>query len=82
MYSAPVALEVYAQVFEDNGALDKLENFASRYGPRFYGLPVNSQNITLLREDWQVPDTIQAGDEELVPLCAGETLSWRVQEEQ
>ncbi len=82
MYSAPVALEVYAQVFEDNGALDKLENFASRYGPRFYGLPVNSQNITLLRKDWQVPDTIQAGDEELVPLCAGETLSWRVQEEQ
>ena len=80
IYSAPVALEVYAQVFDDNDALDKLEGFASRFGPAFYGLPVNSQTVTLTKEPWQVPDVIQASGEELVPFCAGETLVWRLQD--
>ena len=78
IYSAPVALEVYTQVFDDNAALDKLEGFASRFGPDFYGLTVNSTTVTLVKEPWQVPDVIQALDEELVPFCAGETLAWRL----
>lgn len=77
MFSAPVALELYAQIFEDNDALDKLEGFASLYGPEFYGLPVNQQRVTLQKEDWQVPSIIKAGTEEIVPLCAGDTLHWQ-----
>ena len=77
MYSAPVALELYAQVFEDNDALDKLEAFASLNGPGFYGLNINAEQITLKKESWQVPSLIKAGSEELVPLCAGEILHWQ-----
>ncbi len=77
MYSSPVALALYAQVFEDNDVLDRLENFASLYGPEFYGLPANREMLTLKKEEWQVPLTIKAGTEEIVPLCAGETLRWR-----
>ena len=77
MYSAPVALELYAQIFEDNDALDKLEAFASINGARFYGLSVNSEKITLIKENWQVPSLIKAGNEEIVPLCAGEILHWK-----
>ena len=77
MYSAPVALELYTQIFEDNDSLDKLEGFASLHGPGFYGLPVNQQRVTLQKEDWQVPSIIKAGTEEIVPLCAGDTLHWR-----
>jgi dihydroorotase len=77
MYSSPVALELYAQIFEDNDALDKLEGFASLNGPDFYGLPVNEERITLKKQDWQVPTIIKAGTEEIVPLCAGETLRWQ-----
>lgn len=77
MYSAPVALELYAQIFDDEGALDKLEGFASLYGPAFYGLPVNQQSVTLQKENWQVPAEIQAGDEMIVSLCAGQTLRWK-----
>ena len=78
MYSSPVALELYAQVFEDNDALDKLEGFASLFGPEFYGLPVNKEQVTLKQQDWQVPSVINAGTEEIVPLCAGETLRWQL----
>ncbi len=77
MYSSPVALELYAQIFEDNDALDKLEGFASRFGPEFYGLPINSEQITLQKQEWQVPSIIKAGTEEIVPLCAGEILNWQ-----
>ena len=77
IYSAPVALELYAQIFDDNDAMDKLEAFASLNGPRFYGLKVNSEQITLKKEDWQVPSIIQAGTEEIIPLCAGEILHWQ-----
>lgn len=77
MYSAPVALELYAQIFEDNDALDKLEAFASLNGPRFYGLQPNSEQVTLIKEDWQVPSLLEAGSEAIVPLCAGEILHWQ-----
>lgn len=78
MYSSPIALELYTQIFEDNDALDKLEGFASLFGPEFYGLPVNKEQVTLKRQEWQVPSVIQAGTEEIVPLCAGETLRWQL----
>jgi dihydroorotase len=77
VYSAQVALPLYAQIFEEYDALDQLEGFASLHGPAFYGLPVNQQEITLVRQEWRVPDSIPAGEETVVPLCAGETLSWR-----
>ena len=80
IYSAPVALEVYAQVFDDHDALDKLEGFASRSGPAFYNLPVNTRMVTLVKEPWRVPDSIKTPDEVLVPFCAGETLTWRIQD--
>ncbi len=77
IYSSPVALELYAQIFEDNSALEKLEGFASLYGPEFYGLAVNQERVTLKKEDWKVPAEITAGSEKIVPLCAGETLRWQ-----
>ena len=79
MYSAHAAIELYAEAFEAAGALDKLEGFASHFGPDFYGLPRNQARITLRREDWQVPDTYPLGSETLVPLYAGHTLHWRLQ---
>ncbi len=78
MYASPVALELYTQIFEDNDVLDKLEGFASLFGPKFYGLPVNKEQVTLKRQEWQVPSVIPAGTEEIVPLCAGETLRWQL----
>ncbi len=78
MYSAHAALEFYAQVFEEAGALERLEAFASFHGPDFYGLPRNSDSITLVREAWQLPRAISFGKEELIPLGAGEVLSWRL----
>jgi len=78
-YTAFAAIELYAEAFEQANALDKLEGFASHFGPDFYGLPRNSDTITLVREDWQVPTTLALGDNPLVPLCAGETLHWQVQ---
>ncbi len=78
-YTAYSALELYAEAFDDAGALDKLENFASVFGPRFYGLPVNSDTVTLIRQDWQLPEHLPFGSDMLVPLRAGETLRWQVQ---
>ncbi len=78
MYTAHAALELYATAFEEAGALDKLEGFASRFGPAFYGLPENEDRITLLRQDWVVPEKIAFGADELVPLRAGETLPWKL----
>ncbi len=78
IYSAHAAIEFYAEAFEAAGALDKLEGFASEFGPRFYGLPVNDDFITLEKREWTVPAHYPyvAGDT-LVPLRAGETLAWR-----
>ena len=73
IFNAPYALESYATVFEREGALDKLEAFASVNGPNFYGLPLNDGTVTLERAETQVPEEIEG----LVPFHAGETLPWR-----
>ena len=78
IYSSHAAIELYADIFESEGALNKLEKFASINGPKFYNLPVNTNTITLEKEEWQVPAEKQFGQEKLVPLCAGETLVWRL----
>ena len=73
-------IELYAEAFEAAGALGKLEAFASHYGPDFYGLARNTGTITLAKEDWEVPTSLPFADEILVPLRAGETLKWRLQD--
>ncbi|MEE4360282.1 MAG: dihydroorotase [Pseudomonadales bacterium] len=80
IFSAPVALESYAKVFEEEAALDRLEGFASEAGPRFYGLPLNKTRITLVREAQQVPDHHEAGTLRIRPFHAGETLAWRLED--
>src|SRR6056297_2419438 len=79
IYSAPAALELYAEVFEQAGALDRLEGFASLNGPKFYRLPTNRETITLSRTEWQVPEVCGTDREPLVPLRAGQKLRWRVE---
>lgn len=78
LFNAPFALESYAGVFEAEGALDRLEAFASLNGPRFYGLPLNEGVVTLERAPVKVPERIEMGAIELVPFHAGETLRWRL----
>ena len=78
VYTAHAAIELYATAFEEAGALDKLEGFASRFGPAFYGLPQNGESITLERKEWTVPHTLAFGSERLVPLRAGETIPWKL----
>lgn len=80
IFSAPTALESYAQTFMEMEALERLEGFASEFGPRFYDLPLNSGTVTLRREAVQVPELLQQGELSLVPFQAGETLSWRFDE--
>lgn len=78
-YSAWSAIELYAKVFEDLGCIENLEAFASFNGADFYGLPRNQSTVTLVREEWQVPELItlpQGGD--IVPFFAGETLNWKL----
>ncbi len=77
-YTAPAALELYAEAFEAAGALDKLEGFASMHGPAFYGLPLNTGTVTLRRESWALPETLPFGDALIKPLRAGETLNWKL----
>jgi dihydroorotase len=77
-FTAASALEMYAMAFEEIGALDKLEAFASFHGPDFYGLPRNTQTVTLARRDWTPPAELKFGDTTLVPLAAGETLPWQL----
>jgi dihydroorotase len=78
-YTAYAAIELYAEAFEDAGALDKLEAFASHFGPDFYQLPRNSDSIKLVRQDWQAPASLSLGEQTLIPLRAGETLRWQLQ---
>lgn len=78
VFSAPVALPVYAEVFEAAGALECLEDFASHFGADFYGLPRHTERITLRREPWSVPASLPCGDDTLTPLRAGDELPWRV----
>ncbi len=77
IYSAPVALALYARAFEQAGRLDRLEAFASFNGADFYGLPRNRGTVTLERRPWAVPATLPFGPAEIVPMCAGETLEWQ-----
>lgn len=77
IFSAPYALESYAAVFEEEGALDRLEAFASEFGSRFYGLPLNEGRVRLERRPQAVPERIEANGQILVPLHAGQTLAWR-----
>ena len=76
-FTALSALELYAEAFDDAGALDKLEGFASHHGPDFYGLPRNAGTVTLRREPLALPETVPFGDAALKPLRGGETLAWR-----
>lgn len=80
IYSAHAALELYAEVFEQANALDRLEGFASHHGADFYGLPRNTESVTLIKEDWTVPQSLHFGKEELVPLRAGELIHWRLKD--
>ncbi len=78
-YTAPIALQMYAEAFEQAGRLDRLEGFASHFGADFYGLPRNTDTITLIKQDFQVPNAYPYMDgQSLVPLQAGETLSWSI----
>ncbi|AOV17297.1 dihydroorotase [Acidihalobacter aeolianus] len=79
-YSAPTALELYAQVFDELGALDRLEAFASHYGADFYGLARNAGTVTLVKEPWTIPERVDIpGVGSIVPLMAGTWLDWQLQ---
>lgn len=78
MYTAHAAIELYAEAFEEAGALDKLEGFASFYGPDFYNLPRNTDKITLRKEKWLVAESIPFAGDVLVPLRAGQTVAWKL----
>ena len=79
IFNAPTAIELYAEVFDAAGALDRLEAFASLNGPRFYGFPVNEQILTLERSPMIVPAAVALPDGgEIRPFRAGETLAWRI----
>ncbi len=77
IYTAHAAIELYAEVFEQAGALDKLEAFASFFGADFYGLPRNTQKITLKKESWSVPENLDMDGQKLIPLRAGEAVNWK-----
>ena len=76
-YTAHAAIELYAEAFEQLGALDRLEGFASFFGADYYRLPRNSDKITLRKESWKVPDSMAFGEHRLVPLRAGENMAWK-----
>jgi dihydroorotase len=76
-YSAPAAIELYARAFDQVGALARLDDFASRFGAAFYGLPRNAETITLQRRDWVIPDALPLAGDAVVPLGAGEICPWK-----
>ncbi len=78
IYSAHAGIELYAEAFEAAGALDRLEAFASHFGPDFYGLPRNSATIRLKKDPWNAPATLAFGGGQLIPLRAGESIAWRL----
>ncbi|WP_024606533.1 MULTISPECIES: dihydroorotase [unclassified Pseudoalteromonas] len=78
-YTAHAAIELYAEAFEDAGALDMLEGFASHFGPDFYELPRNTDTITLQKKPWKVPASYTLGDSEVVPIKAENTMDWSVE---
>jgi len=78
VFNAPYALESYLLTFEEEDALDKFEKFASINGPKFYGLPVNDEKITLVKKEQTVPERITLSETDIIPFHAGETLGWSV----
>jgi dihydroorotase len=78
IYTAHAGIELYAEAFAAEGALDRLEGFASRHGARFYGLPVNAETVTLVQEPWPVPSDLAFGADRLVPLRSAATVGWKV----
>lgn len=78
IYSAHAAIELYAEAFENAGALDKLEGFASFFGADFYQLPRNTSTIKLVKQTWDVPATYQLANQPLIPMRAGESIRWQV----
>jgi dihydroorotase len=80
MFNAPVAIETYARVFEEEGALDKLEAFASLNGPGHYKMPPNEERITLEKSPWTAPEEVKVAgpDERAIVYRGGETIEWRV----
>jgi dihydroorotase len=78
VFTAHAAIELYAEAFERAGAIEKLADFASRFGARFYGLPIATETIELAREPWTVPASYPLVGGELVPLRAGETIAWQL----
>lgn len=78
VFSAPHAIELYAQAFDQAGALDKLEDFASKFGADFYGVPCNTTTITLEKQKWKVPDEFEFNKDTIVPFMAGQTLNWKI----
>ena len=79
IFTAPGALEIYAEVFEEEAALDRLEAFASLNGPQFYRMPPNEDRATLRREPFRMPEQIGAGETAVIPFRSGETLRWRLE---
>ena len=80
IYTAHFAIELYAEIFDQHGILDKLEGFASRYGAAFYGLPVNTTRIQLIKKESKVPPSFALGEGSLIPLRAGESVAWSLVE--
>ncbi len=79
IYTAHAGIELYAEAFEQAGALDKLEGFASFYGADFYRLPRNQDRITLIKEAWRVPQEYSLGEDVLIPLRAGQQIGWKLE---
>ncbi|MCW8863445.1 MAG: dihydroorotase [Colwellia sp.] len=77
-YTAHAAIELYAEVFEQENSLDKLEGFASLHGPAFYQLPVSNDKVTLVKKTWQVPATLTFGNDVVVPIRANDSIAWQV----
>jgi dihydroorotase len=78
MYTAPAAIELYAEVFEAAGQLSKLEGFASYHGANFYKLPPNKQTITLRKISWTMPESFEFGEDKVIPLRAGGDILWQL----
>lgn len=79
IYSAHAAIELYTEIFEENNALTKLENFASLFGAEFYQLPINKNKMTLIKKPHQIPEKLIFGKTHLIPMKAGEMVSWQIQ---
>lgn len=80
IYTMHAAIELYAHVFAKANALGKLDSFASHYGARFYGLPINKEKITLIKKSWEIPASLNYNDDVLIPAMAGQSLDWQLQE--